>query len=616
MEVAGRWENHGAFPWREFHFVTVQCQGFASEATSWYAKMLTEAENCVKVCDIARNNVQRSFQVKARLRRAVAHKKLANFEEARTDLRAVLRRFGGDQKPPDKGEQKPPPEKGEKASSTAAAEGGGSSSAKQSSCSEPAVSEGPAQHAGSSPPSHPNKAVPVKEDGSSSTAPGGSSTVSADSPAALQPFLDEAAKILKEVDSLLKEQNRNSRAVPKGFLNKAKGASPQKDEAAKLSSKAEKETADGLKDLSKTLFAKLQGKEKEIEEAANEARAVEELTGKLEAAARSEEDSSSGSDSKKKPGAKDRRFSGERLLPPVPEEAEVSADPEEASGASGGTGKKTASSEQPESSFSPSSRIKSPEKGKNSPAKPGSAGANTKKSPATSKKKQEPMLYADVEAKMKPVREKIKEEDRTLNLERELFNIVSTNDRDRSTNLDEYRGKREQRYLDQAEQLDMKKKVLEKLDKEDKWEDDDEWVERLDNIKRKKREERRKMGRERALLGDGNLKDGIFPKNGGSDDEGARTAVPNPSTHFGHVDVEIERWVQTRLRELLVGVAIEAGQDVEADVLRSSFGMGVNGQKLDGYCLKGLVADVGSSLLLLSNRQACITIITIAQQHN
>jgi len=187
--------------------------------------------------------------------------------------------------------------------------------------------------------------------------------------------------------------------------------------------------------------------------------------------------------------------------------------------------------------------------------------------------KKDDMLYADVEKKMEPVREKIKNENKALELERDLLNIIDDGKGKKnlaSGNFDEFLENKERRWKEQEKQLEAKKKVLDKLDKEKEWEEDDEWMDRQKNRRAAKKND--------------------FYKNFGSSETGGATESTFPESK--HKSVECTRWVRSKLREVTVGVALEATESLDPKLVQQVVGAKPINEEKDLYCLKALIADI------------------------
>merc|ERR1719160_2206566 len=92
------------------------------------------------------------------------------------------------------------------------------------------------------------------------------------------------------------------------------------------------------------------------------------------------------------------------------------------------------------------------------------------------------MLYEQREKEMEPVRKKEEEKRKTLELERDLLNIIDdSKGMPKTKDFDEFMKKKEANCKDQSDELDQKKKVLDKLKKEETWVEDDVWKGQRDN---------------------------------------------------------------------------------------------------------------------------------------
>merc|ERR1712183_39800 len=86
------------------------------------------------------------------------------------------------------------------------------------------------------------------------------------------------------------------------------------------------------------------------------------------------------------------------------------------------------------------------------------------------------MLYEEREKEMGPIREKEKEKEKTLELERDLRNIIDeSKGMPKVDKMDEFVKRKESEAMGQHAELDQKKKVLDKLKKEEQWDNDDSW---------------------------------------------------------------------------------------------------------------------------------------------
>merc|ERR1712187_311355 len=108
------------------------------------------------------------------------------------------------------------------------------------------------------------------------------------------------------------------------------------------------------------------------------------------------------------------------------------------------------------------------------------------------------MLYEEREKEMEPVRQKEKEKEKTWELERDLRNIIDdSKGLSKTDDLEKFKEKRYTECQEQSDELDQKKKVLDKIKKEETWEEDDTWKGQRDEH-RKQIEERRRKGEVQA----------------------------------------------------------------------------------------------------------------------
>eukprot|EP00392_Amoebophrya_sp_AT5.2_P009587 g9615.t1 len=183
------------------------------------------------------------------------------------------------------------------------------------------------------------------------------------------------------------------------------------------------------------------------------------------------------------------------------------------------------------------------------------------------------MLYADVEEKMKPVREKLKHEDRVLDLERELHNIVAPPKKTGNASidgamagtaetLDEYREKKFARMLEQEEQLNCKKKVLDKIDFDKAMSEDADWAKNIERVKKRKEEKR---SRSSAIL----LEDNRESAEGSAGGSSSSSSNSKPASHK---ELECERIAKHRLKDIFLAVALEADEDLPAKQVAETLG--------------------------------------------
>jgi len=168
------------------------------------------------------------------------------------------------------------------------------------------------------------------------------------------------------------------------------------------------------------------------------------------------------------------------------------------------------------------------------------------------------MLYEQREREMEPVREKEKEQRKTLELEQNLLNIIDGGKgKQKTEDFDEFMQKKLERCQEQNSELDQKKKVLDKQRKEGQWGEDDAWRAQRDRHREQLEERRRRAGGE----------------------AGPRSLWESR---------EVCRWCEQRLRDLLVGCSAE-GQELDeglaAGVLQQSRASS------RGYVLRALVVD-------------------------
>lgn len=171
------------------------------------------------------------------------------------------------------------------------------------------------------------------------------------------------------------------------------------------------------------------------------------------------------------------------------------------------------------------------------------------------------MLYEQREKEMEPIRKKEEEKKKTLELEQNLLNIIdSSKGLPKTEKFDEFMEKKHARCTEQHNELDQKKKILDKHKKEQQWDEDDAWRGQRD-------EHRRRLEAEREA--------------------GALQTGP-PSLWEAK---EVARWCEQRLRDVLLGTF------VEGDALAPELAVKVSGKDAEksesaGYVLKALVTDV------------------------
>lgn len=138
------------------------------------------------------------------------------------------------------------------------------------------------------------------------------------------------------------------------------------------------------------------------------------------------------------------------------------------------------------------------------------------------------MLYAKREEEMVPIREKEEEKRKTLELEKDLLNIIDeSKGKPKTKDLEEFMKYKEKNCMEQSDELDQKKKVLDKVKKEEEWVKDDVWKGQRDDHR-----DRIKAEREAGKMPVG------------------------PSNMWEAV--EVKRWCEQRLRDILVCLCCES----------------------------------------------------------
>lgn len=171
------------------------------------------------------------------------------------------------------------------------------------------------------------------------------------------------------------------------------------------------------------------------------------------------------------------------------------------------------------------------------------------------------MLYEKREKEMEPVRKEEERKRQTFELEKTLTNIVHESKGVPATvQLDDFMDQKLARCKEQHTELERKKKVLVKRDKECQWEDDDRWKSERDDHRRQKQEER--------TLG---------------------LARPGPPTFWQ--SMEVARWCEQQLRALLVQTSV-IGDDIDSGVVRDFMGETDVCVDCSGYLLRAMVIDV------------------------
>lgn len=166
------------------------------------------------------------------------------------------------------------------------------------------------------------------------------------------------------------------------------------------------------------------------------------------------------------------------------------------------------------------------------------------------------MLYEQREKEMEPVRVKELEKKRTLELERDLKNIIDdSKGKPKTEDFDEFIKKKEKEAHEQHDELDQKKKILDKQKKEAQWVEDDVWRDqRLAHRQRSQKE----------------------PSSAG------------PPQLWN--SVEVSRWCDQRMRDLLVRFSYESAL-LDPELLDGS-GLLEEGADCEGFLLQAIITDV------------------------
>jgi len=168
------------------------------------------------------------------------------------------------------------------------------------------------------------------------------------------------------------------------------------------------------------------------------------------------------------------------------------------------------------------------------------------------------MLYEQREKEMEPVRKKEEEKQKTLELERDLLNIIDdSKGLPKTENFDEFMKKKENNCREQSDELDQKKKVLDKIKKEETWVADDVWKGQRDD--HRKRIEAQKES--------GDLQTG-------------------PSSMWEAK--EVQRWCEQRLRDKLVRISTDSA---ELTLKQASAALDTDDDRT-GQVLRAIVTDV------------------------
>ncbi|CAJ1401226.1 unnamed protein product [Effrenium voratum] len=160
------------------------------------------------------------------------------------------------------------------------------------------------------------------------------------------------------------------------------------------------------------------------------------------------------------------------------------------------------------------------------------------------------MLYEAREKEMEPVRKKEEEKKQTLELEQKLLNIIDeSKGKEKTEDFDEFIKQKEARACEQSGELQQKKKVLDKVKKEEQWAEDDAW--------REQRVEHRKQ---------------------------IEAAGPRITPQMWEAK-QVDRWCRQRLRDLLVPSLLQS--DLAPDLAQQ-----VEDPPKEGPVLRALVTDV------------------------
>lgn len=163
------------------------------------------------------------------------------------------------------------------------------------------------------------------------------------------------------------------------------------------------------------------------------------------------------------------------------------------------------------------------------------------------------MLYEAREKEMEPVRAKEKEKQQTLELEQNLLNIIDeSKGQEQTEKFDEFMKKKEERAVEQYDELGQKRKVLDKIKKEEQWVEDDTWKDQRDDHRKQIQEDGRGCGAKQMWEAK-----------------------------------QVDRWCQQRVRDLLVPASVE-GEDELPSKLVAVFDEELSGH----YVLRALITDV------------------------
>eukprot|EP00930_Biecheleria_cincta_P097769 TRINITY_DN89452_c0_g1_i1.p1 TRINITY_DN89452_c0_g1~~TRINITY_DN89452_c0_g1_i1.p1 ORF type:complete len:550 (+),score=158.39 TRINITY_DN89452_c0_g1_i1:141-1790(+) len=163
------------------------------------------------------------------------------------------------------------------------------------------------------------------------------------------------------------------------------------------------------------------------------------------------------------------------------------------------------------------------------------------------------MLYEAREKEMEPVRAKEKEKQQTLELEQNLLNIIDeSKGKEKTENFDEFMKKKEERAVEQYDELGQKKKVLDKIKKEEQWAEDDIWKDQREEHRKQIQEDGRRCGAKQMWEAK-----------------------------------QVDRWCQQRVRDLLVPASVESEDELPSKLVA------LFEEELSGhYVLRALITDV------------------------
>eukprot|EP00440_Ansanella_granifera_P062013 gb/GFBE01067231.1/.p1 GENE.gb/GFBE01067231.1/~~gb/GFBE01067231.1/.p1 ORF type:complete len:331 (+),score=129.98 gb/GFBE01067231.1/:1-993(+) len=166
------------------------------------------------------------------------------------------------------------------------------------------------------------------------------------------------------------------------------------------------------------------------------------------------------------------------------------------------------------------------------------------------------MLYEAREKEMEPVRKKELEKRQTIELEQNLMNIIDeSKGKPKVEDYDEFVKQKEARAWEQSDELDQKKKVLDKVKKEEQWVEDDVW--------REQRLEHRKQIQARGQ---------------------------QPTAKQMWQATQVDRWCQQRLRDMLVPAMVEAEEELSPEM--ASIVLEGDDMEKGPFVLRALITDV------------------------